>query len=103
MYVYIYIYMQMCIYVYIYIYIYIYVYVCIYIYIYICIHNPSCLLFHSGGTAVCENKHSYGEKDMWEYKFSEWYDTGVCKINARSESARYGSRTPFPQRTILTK
>ena len=30
-------------------------------------------------------------------------DTGVCKINARSESVRYDSQTPFSQITMLPK
>ena len=31
------------------------------------------------------------------------HDIGICEINIRSKNTRYGSQTPFPQRSMLTK
>ena len=39
----------------------------------------------------------------YSYEYIIAMNTGVCKINTRSENTRYDSQPPAPQRSMLTK
>ena len=89
------------------IYKYMYLSLSLYIYIYICVYTHVCIYLRS---LTCRCKRINLQQKPGSHVFRrrlhgarQSTDTGVCKINARSENTRYDSHPPFPQISMLTK
>ena len=59
----------------------------------------------SGYVNFLTNSQNINSFDLLgNYYYCYYYsNTGVCKINTRSENMRYDSQPPFPQISMLTK